>query len=143
MAGINAGNLMINGVSAQALSEAAATAQAAAPGNAVTIPSDSMRISKASQAQDTEASDLGESEAVKQLRQLIKDLQKQLAEEQKQLAALMASNMEDTAKAAAVAAKQASIANLSGQILAASGQLLQLLKDSGSSSAGATFSAEA
>ncbi|MOA26666.1 hypothetical protein D3C78_1474780 [compost metagenome] len=147
MSGITASNLMINGVSAQTLSANAATerAQAQEAGEALgplSISSDSMKISGAGQAQSTET-DNGDSDTVKELRQLIKDLQKQLVEEQKQLAALQNSKMDEAAKAAAVGAKQASIATLNGQIMAATAQLLELLQQEGGSSAGGMVSGTA
>ncbi len=103
MSGITTSNLMINGISAQTLSENATTEreQAKQAGEALgplSISSDSMKVSAGSQAQPTDSEDSGESEAVTELRQLIKDLQKQLVEEQKQLAALQNSKMDDAAK---------------------------------------------
>ena len=148
MSGITTSNLMINGISAQTLSENATTEreQAKQAGEALgplSISSDSMKVSAGSQAQPTDSEDSGESEAVTELRQLIKDLQKQLVEEQKQLAALQNSKMDDAAKAAAVGAKQASIATINGQIMAATAQLLELLQQEGGSSSGGMVSATA
>lgn len=148
MAVITAGNLMINGLSAQARSANAAAErdQAKQAGEAVgplQISSDSLRVSAGSQAQATDTAGTGGSEAVSALQQLIKDLQKQLAEQQKQLAALQNSKMDETSKAAAVGAKQASIATLNGQIMAATAQLLALLQQEGGSSSGSMVSATA
>ena len=66
MSGITTSNLMINGISAQTLSENATTEreQAKQAGEALgplSISSDSMKVSAGSQAQPTDSEDSGES----------------------------------------------------------------------------------
>ncbi|MNM64153.1 hypothetical protein D3C81_755390 [compost metagenome] len=151
MVAINANNLYLNGLSAQALSATAAAEreQAAAtgtrqPDEPLSIRGDSLKLGSSGEAQS--APDIGASDepaSVKQLREIIKRLQKQLAEEQRQLAELMARQMDETTKAAAVSAKQASIATLTGEILAATAQLLEALQKTGGSSAGGMVSTRA
>nr|WP_314483819.1 hypothetical protein [uncultured Pseudomonas sp.] len=145
---MNAGNVLINGVSTQALSVDAAAerergVQAGEATGPLSISSDSLKAAAPGQAQSTQPATSDEPEAVKQLRELIKALQKQLADEQKQLSALMNSTMDETAKMAAISTKQSCIATLSSQIIAASAQLLELLQQSGSGSAGGLVSTRA
>lgn len=84
-----------------------------------------------------------ESDAIKELKQMIKDLQKQLAQAQRQLESISAQQMSDQAKQAAMAAQQANIATLNASLMTATSQLLAALAEANKSSAGSMVSTQA
>jgi len=125
-----------------ATAESEATQTAAAP-SATPANAPVGGAGGAGASQSSSSSSSSNSDTIEQLQKQIAELQKQLKEQQQEMARIQASQQSEESKAAAVAAIQAQVVATSAGLQTATAALLQVMQESGSSTAGSMVSTTA